>query len=174
MDVAYFVPADDVEAAEAAARPGGPLGWPHVTGFRRVGIFRREPVTVQLGPAWPGFAARGYEPTVLLGTLEELLTGRPFDDVANDPRWGAAPAPESGEEDRGVVTVTDSLRDALAAASDERLAEVAAPWSRTEELRQDGWGDVPVAEHAESLRRLRDLARRASSAGSRLYCYYDL
>ena len=58
----------DAAAAAAAARPGGPLGRPAVTGTRRTGLFRREPVTVELGPAWPGFTTRGREPTVLMGT----------------------------------------------------------------------------------------------------------
>ncbi len=53
-------------AAAAAARPGGPR--PAVTGTRRTGPFRREPVTVELGPAWPEFTTRGREPTVLMGT----------------------------------------------------------------------------------------------------------
>ena len=29
---------------------------------------RREPVSVELGPAWPGFTTRGREPTVVMGT----------------------------------------------------------------------------------------------------------
>ncbi|WP_176445558.1 hypothetical protein [Blastococcus mobilis] len=178
MDLAYFTVPGDADATEAGARPGGPLGWPYVTGQRRVGLFRREPMMAELGPACPGFTARGYEPTVLLATLEQLLTGRPFDEVTADPRWGADPSPDADEDkSRGVVSLTDSLRDALAAVSDAQLAEVAGRWSRTEELQQDGWKDVSVEDHAEFLRRLRDLARQATTAGHHLhhlYCYYEL
>lgn len=175
MDLAYFTAAGNADAAEAGARPGGPLGWPYLTGQRRVGLFRWEPVTAELGPACRGFAARGYEPTVLLATLEQLLTGRPFDEVTADPRWGADPSPAADEgKIRGVVSLTISLRDALAAVSDARLAEVAGRWSRTEELQQDGWEDVSVEEHLRFLRRLRDLARQGATTGHLLYCYYEL
>ncbi len=173
MDLAYFRAADDLEAAAAEARPGGPLGWPHVTGRRRVGLFRTEPVTAELGPAWPGFVARGYDPIVTLGTLEELLTGRPYEQVAEDPRWGAAPSPEPAGESSGVICVTDTLRDALAAASDDFLVEVAGPWSRTEELQQPGWEEVTAEEHLAFLHRLRDLAAAAGREGHRLHCYYE-
>lgn len=175
MDLAYFTAAGDADAAEAEARPGGPLGWPYPTGQRRVGLFRREPVTAELGQAYPGFAARGYEPTVLLATLEQLLTGRSFDEITADPRWGAATSPAAAEdENRGVVSLTDSLSDALAAVSDARLAEVAGRWSRTEELQQDGWEGVSVEEHLRFLRRLRELALQAATTGRLLYCYYEL
>ena len=174
IDLAYFAAASDVEAGEAERRPGGPLGWPHVSGTRRVGLFRKEPVMAELGPAWPGFAVRGYDPMVTMGTLEALLTERPYDEVTVDPRWGGAPSPEPAEEDRGVVSLTHTLRDALAAASDDLLLEVAGPWSRTEELRQEGGDDVEVADHVAFLRRLRELARSAVAHGHGLYCYYEL
>jgi len=143
IDYSYFVAPGDADAAAAGTGPGGPLGRPVVTGSRRTGWFRREPVTVELGPAWPGFTTRGWEPTVLMGTLEELLTGRPYDDVAADPRFAAAPGSDPAdaddtEADDVVVALTDTLRNALAAASDRRLSEVAASWSRTEELQQAG------------------------------------
>ncbi len=109
------------------------------------------------GPAWPGVQTRGWEPTVLLGTLEELLAGRPHDD-----------------DDDGVVSLTDTLRDALAATPDQRLGEVAAAWVRTEDLRQPGWEDTPLEEHVGFLRRLRDLARGAVADGHRLYYLYQL
>ena len=125
----------------------------------------------ELGPAWPGLAVRGYDPMVTMGTLEALLTDRPYDEVTADPRWGGAPGP--ADEDSGVVSLTDTLRNAIAAASDEALAAAAEPWSRTEELRQDG-DDVPVADHLDFLRRLRELARTAVADGHGLYCYYEL
>ncbi len=172
IDHTYFAAPGDGDAAAAAARPGGPLGRPAVTGTRRTGLFRREPVTVELGPAWPGFTTRGWEPTVLMGTLEELLTGRPYDDVAADPRFAASPG--SDLDDDGVVTLTDTLRDALAATSDQRLTEVAGSWSRTEELQQTGWEDTPLEEHVGFLHQLRALARDALTDGHRLYCHVEL
>ncbi len=62
---------------------------------------------------------------------------------------------------------------ALAAASDESLAQVVGPWSRTEELQQPGWEEVTAEEHLAFLHRLRDLAAAAGREGHRLHCYYE-
>ena len=48
VDDTYFAASGD---AAAGARTGGPLGRPVVTGSRRTGLFRREPVVVELRPA---------------------------------------------------------------------------------------------------------------------------
>jgi len=165
-DQVYFAAAGDAEAAEALVRPGGPLGWPEVVGHRRVGFLRKEPVVTELGPAYDGFAVGGYDPVVTMGTLESLLTGRDHDSVAADPRQGGTVSPDP-PEGRLVVTLTDALRDALAAADDARLDGVARAWGETEELT-----DVPTASHLDFLRRLRALARTASESGERLYCYW--
>lgn len=170
IEYVYFRAQDDDAAAAAERRPGGPLGLPEVTGSRRTGLFRREPVVTELGPAHEGFAVRLYDPMVTMGTLEALLTGRGYDDVVDDPRQGGAPSDDDPPEDRGVITLTDPLRDALAGADDERLAAVAGPWGQTEEL-QDS---VPDEDHAAFLRRLRDLARAAEAHGDRLYCWFTL
>lgn len=175
IDVAFFSAPDDEAAQDAERRPGGPLGWPQVTGHRKTGLFRKEPVLTELGPAYDGFAARGYDPVVHMGTLEELLTGRAFDTIMDDPRaGGSAGDGNDAPESNSVVTITDSLRDALASADDDRLAEVVVPWSRTEELQHPGWEDVGVADHLAFLRDLRDVAVRARAAGHRLYCYFAL
>ena len=171
LDVAFFRAANDEEAAVAEARPGGPLGWPHVVGTRKRGMFRREPVIEELGPAYDGFTQRGYDPMVNMGTLEELLTGRAYDDITEEPRWGHAVSER--EEMGAVLALTDALQEALSRASDERLRDVAVPWSRTEELSMPGWEDVSVDEHAAFLRRLRDLAVAATRDGQRLYCYFS-
>ena len=89
--------------------------------------------------------------------------------MAADPRFAASAGSDLDDDD--VVTLTDTLRDALAATSDQRLTEVAAAWSRTGELRQIGWDDTTVDEHVGFLRRLRDLARAAAADGQRLYCH---
>lgn len=175
MDVAFFAAPDDQAALEAERRTGGPLGWPEVTGHRKTGWFRKEPVLTELGPSFKGFPAHGYDPVVNMGTLEELLTGRDFESIIEDPRSGGSPVEDDdAPEDHGVITLTDSLRDALADADDSRLAEVVGPWSRTEELQQPGWEDVTEAEQLEFLRALRDLSLSAKGAGHRLYCYFAL
>ncbi len=68
-----------------------------------------------------------------------------------------------------VTTLSDSLRDTLATATDAELAEVVLPWSQTEEFVLDGvWN---VQELTSALRDLAGLARRAQSSGQRLYCW---
>lgn len=172
IDLAYFAARDDESALEAERRLGGPLGWPQVTG-RKAGLFRKEPIATELGPAFDGFPARGYDPIVNLGRLEELLTGRDYEAIVEDPRSGGSPGDgDQAHEDHGVVTLTDSLRDALADADDSRLAELVGPWSQTEELQQPGWENVTQGEHLEFLWTMRGLARHAKDAGHRLYCYF--
>lgn len=108
----------------------------------------------------------GIDPVVQMGTLEELLTGRSAEDVAADERAGTDLAVRDGGE-RLVLTLTDGLSAALVTASDERLAEVAVPWSRTEEF----WGGADPDDLAGLLRDLAGLARRADAAGHRPYCW---
>lgn len=174
IDVAFFRAPDDQAASEAERRMGGPLGWPMVSGHRRTGWFRKEPIVTELGPAFNGFTARGYDPVVSMGTLEELLTGRDFESIMEDPRSGGSPSDNGQSSDgHGVITLTDSLRDALAGADGSRLAEVVRLWSRTEELQQPGWEDVSEAKHLEFICALQALALSAKDAGHRLYCYFS-
>ncbi|WP_162599738.1 hypothetical protein [Nocardioides solisilvae] len=134
----WFLAPDDASAA-AALTPGA-------TSYRTLADTRIDPV------------AQG-------GSLDELLTGRSFEQVAADPRWGARLAVGDGGE-RLVLTVTDALVDALAAADDARLAEVAVPWAATEEF----GGAVTPETLRVQLRLLADLARAARRAGGSLYC----
>ena len=145
-----------------------------VTGSRKTGIFRKEPIVETLGPAFDGFHARGYDPMVNMGTLEALLRGVEYESLQDDPRWGGSPTDDEPNEDRGVITLTDTLRDALASASDNDLRRAAEAWSDTEELRQPGWEDVAVEDHVEFLKRLRQLSVAARDRGDHLYCYFEL
>ncbi|MFB6724966.1 hypothetical protein ACFCV3_32615 [Kribbella sp. NPDC056345] len=109
---------------------------------------------------------KGIDPVVQLGTLEELLTNRPYDEVADDPRSGHVVAVRDHGA-RLVSTLTDSLATALAQASREDLERVAVPWSQTEEF----WGSADPEILADVLTDLADLARRAEANGERLYCW---
>lgn len=103
----------------------------------------------------------GVDPVVQLGPLEELLTGRPFDDVVvDDPHSGhTVESRDAGE--RLVCTLTDSLTTALAEASDEERQRIAEPWSQTEEF----WGEGNPQELAEVIGDLAGLALRAQANG---------
>jgi hypothetical protein len=106
---------------------------------------------------------KGLDPVVVMGKLEALLSGRPYDEVVDDPRSGELLA-MGGDGEVLVLTVTEGLRDGL--AEPRELDGVAAAWAEAEELR--GWDP---ADLAQVLRELHVLAREASSKGEQLYCW---
>nr|WSX75531.1 hypothetical protein OH826_17575 [Streptomyces sp. NBC_00899] len=109
---------------------------------------------------------KGADPYLLLGAVEAYLTGVPEDQVEADPRFcGLLSDPQ--HEGHWLVSLTDSLRDALAIATSGRLQEAASAWTRTD----DGAGQDEELM-ADFLRRLADLARDAGQRG--LYCGMSL
>lgn len=94
----YFAAASDEEAAAVIDRVGGPGSQAVVEAQppERKGIFGRQ----RARSPEPVFArdpelvihdtvsVKGIDPVVQQGTLEALLTGRPYDDVVEDPRSG--------------------------------------------------------------------------------------
>ena len=173
----YFSAPSDEAAASTIDRVGGPGSQAVLAPVvSKRGVFGRkssEPAPQFIDdeslPVFDTLSAKGIDPRVQLGTLEELLTGRAYDDVVADPRSGKDLASRDGGEGL-VLTITDSLAGALVAASDEQLAEVAMPWSQTEEF----WGQADPGDLAEFLRDLAALARRADAAGHRLYCWLSV
>ena len=140
----YFIASDDVDAVRVISGSGGP----GALGFET-------------------FPAKGIDPAVALGTLESLMTGRAYDEVTAAGRQ-CHPLTD-GDDDAVVVTVTDTLRDALAVAGAERLRRVAVPWAATDELA----GTTP-ATLGEALRQFAALARQALKQGHHLYCWWAL
>jgi len=112
---------------------------------------------------------KGIDPAVQLGTLEALLRGIAYAEVTAQPRHSMLIS-NPGAESRWVVTLTDTLRDALADATAEQLVQVAVPWSHTEEF--SGRGDADLL--ADLLGRFADLARNARARHDRLYCWMSL
>ncbi|WP_394159508.1 hypothetical protein [Galactobacter valiniphilus] len=108
----------------------------------------------------------GVDPIVELGTLESILSGRPYEEVEDDPRSGHLLA-DGGE--CWVVSLTDGAATALAAAQAPRCAEAAIAWSHTEELE----GANP-ADLAEVIGGLSGLATHAAARGWKLYCWMSL
>lgn len=132
----YFSAASDEAAAGVIDRAGGPGGPAVAPAPVKRGWFGRTsspPPLQDMGPAFDTVSAGGIDPVVMMGTLEELLTGRPYDEVINDPRSGHIVAIRD-EGQLLVVALTDALSQALAAASPQRLADVAVPWAATEEF----------------------------------------
>lgn len=108
---------------------------------------------------------KGVDPVIQMRTLEALLTGEQYDVIARRPRAGHLVA-ERGQEGPWVVTLTDELQAALAAAPRDQFAVAAASWSEDEEFHSQA--DPEAAAHF--LLELADLARQADRRGERLYC----
>ncbi|GAB6903540.1 hypothetical protein [Kineosporia succinea] len=173
MHCVYFAASTDEEAAATVHRAGGPGSQdvlvPAPREQRRT-WFRRQPgpgsaVAVDESlPVFDSVPARGLEPALQMGSLEELLTERPLL-PEDEPRRGEVLAERDGG--RLVVPVTDRLRDALASSTGDQLEEVADAWLRT--------GEFDDAEVLGSvLPSLAELARRAQEHGHHLYCWMSL
>lgn len=106
---------------------------------------------------------KGADPYLILRTVEAHLTGVSEEQVEADPRFCEL-LNDPEYDGPWLVSLTDTLRDALAAAAAERLLETATAWTHTE----DGGGQAP-GPLADFLGRLADLAR-GSGARRRLYC----
>jgi hypothetical protein len=140
----YFVAADDTVAARVVAGSGGPES----IGFDTL-------------------YAKGIDPAVTLGTLESIMTGCSYDAVTDQPRH-CHPITDASQE-AFVVTVTDTMRDALAHADAGHLSTTAHTWARTDELR-----GVAAEDLLKLLEAFAALARRAVEHGQRLYCWWSL
>ncbi|MET9658978.1 hypothetical protein [Streptomyces sp. NPDC006510] len=119
----------------------------------------------------PLLRVKGIDPYVQLGRAESVLSGTPYDDVTSLPRFNRLLSPPE-DESRWLVTLTDELRDALAAARPGGFTAVAEAWSRIEEFA----GEFPSGEPAGFLAKLADLAAeaRARTEPHRLYCLLSL
>jgi hypothetical protein len=142
----YFAASSDEVATATIDLPGGPAA--------------------DSGGSFDMVSGNGIDPVVQMGTLEALLTGRGYDEIAQRHVPSAIVV---SREDGGrlVVRLTGELQAALSHADDARLAVVAVPWSQTEEF----WGQGDPADAASWLGELAGLARRATTRRERLYCW---
>ncbi|MDL4773164.1 hypothetical protein [Actinomadura xylanilytica] len=149
MIIEYYIAKDDAEAA--CVEPG--MGGPERQGFDTL-------------------SAKSIDPCVALGTLESILTGRSFDEILADPRQCGSldDSEEMGVVEASAVTVTDTLRDALASANVPRLQDVAKVWADTDELS----GVVTPEVLGDFLKMFSDFAHGAVEKGERLYCWWTL
>jgi hypothetical protein len=111
--------------------------------------------------------AKNIGPDLIIGKLESILTGVPIDSIATDPRMCRVVADPEGAP---IVTVTDSLRNALATLPPDDRPQVAEQWSRIE----DFLGLFPVDFLNLMLRQLAELATGASARDHHLYCRWSL
>jgi hypothetical protein len=157
----YFAASTDDIAASTIDWVGGP-SLPGKAAKR--GLFRR-------GPSPEPFRAvgmKGIEPTVQMATLEALLTGRALDE--NLQKTMGLTIAERDRGERVVVRLTDTLKAALAHATDEELDVAVDRWAQTEEF----WGQGDPAILRPQVRELAEIARNAAQQGLRLYCWVSL
>ena len=148
----YFAAPSDEVAATVVDRIGGPGSSAHAAAPAAFSTVR----------------APGVDPVVLMGTLEQLLTGRSFEEILDDPTSGPVVARDGGA--RAVIRLTTSLATALAEVEDRRVGSVALLWSHTREF----WGRGDPVALATLLRSLASLGREAREEGSSLYCWVCL
>ncbi len=151
MLTSYFVAPDDEQAAQVIDWPSGPV----------------EPAGDAEGQdAFPVVDTK-IEPVVTLTKLAEILSGTPYDELAADKRISTLLA-QKDEYEVLVLTVSDSVKAALAGASDEDLVRAAGPWSQIEEFH----GLVDPDDLLEVMRELGLLARQAVDSGHSMYVWW--
>jgi hypothetical protein len=154
----YFIAPGDEAAAATIDWVGGPSKPPEGRG-----LIRRR----QSSSPYPTLPLAGIEPTTMMGKLEELLTGRSFDEILADPSGHQVAIRDGGE--RIVWALTDNLQNALSNADAARLREVAAPWTAPDDFY--GPIDADAARASEALLALAALVRAGKQEGQRLYCW---
>jgi hypothetical protein len=144
----YFRAEDDLTAALAADRPGGPLAGDG-TG----------------AGAFDGVVARGIDPVVSLGQFVAHLRGVPWTPDLVD----AQEIVRSSVTEAWVERLGQPARDWLADAADDLLPEIVVKWSHVEEVAAGV--ETDEAQLLSLVTDLVGLARRARSAGEQLYCW---
>lgn len=152
----YFAAPDD----DAAAATIDWVGGPSQPGKKRR-LLRRE----SMPEPFAVVDMKGVEPTVQMGSLEEILTGRPYDEVIADPTGDVIASRDGGE--RVVVRLTETLQEALAEATEAQLVEAVERWAQTEEF----WGQGDPAILRPEVEQLAGLARTSVQQDTRLYCW---
>jgi hypothetical protein len=169
----YFAAPSDAEAAnQIDGGPGGRMA-PSPALQEAMRTRDREAIRLAMRPKLRSgetgllvLATKGIDPAVQMATLEGLLTGQSFDDIIGGPRSAHVLA-ERDDGEQLVVTITDELQAALAAASTVQLTDVSRPWSKTDEF----YGHTEPQALTHFLLELADLAREAERLGQRLYCW---
>jgi hypothetical protein len=166
----YFVAPSDETAALTIDRFGGPGMRPKVpaaTLLRRA-LRRNREDGIREEPVYPTVALKNIDPVVQMGTLEEILTGRTFEEILGVGGGGVIAERNGGEQ--LVIKLTSELTNALATLPAEKAKSVGLAWSQTEEF----GGLVPSRDLTLIVLDLADLARRARAAEEQLYCWLCL
>ncbi|MFF4709675.1 hypothetical protein ACWC4D_39950 [Streptomyces sp. NPDC001288] len=143
----YFSAADDQAALAVAERAGGPAE-----------------------AALDVVFLKNIDPVVAIAQLEAILTDCTYEEASQRPRAGQLlSSPE--DEGRFIISVSDTLAEALAEATRADLERVAESWSITAELQQS---KVDAFNALDVLEALAGLAQRARAADMHLYCWWSI
>lgn len=120
---------------------------------------------------WPTLMSKGID-TIKLGTLSQILAGRPVDDVNTVATFMLdAIVDQSSEDGPWVHRVPDDLTAAIAALDDATADRVARQWAATDEFRLDRWPEDAVREYLHDLVKH---AQRACAEGKSLLLWMCL
>src|SRR3989454_11477578 len=123
----YFMAPSTDAAASVLDWTGGPA---HPPGGKRSLLRRSQPAPA----AYEVVSLPGVEPTVTVGQLDALLTGRSITDVIHDTDRKPIASADGGE--RMVIPLGPRFEDAIAAIRNDEVPELARQWSQAEEF----WG----------------------------------
>jgi hypothetical protein len=116
--------------------------------------------------AYDVIVADRIEPVVILGQLDALLRGVPYQELARAGD-GTEIIAAGDDGERLVVRLPDAFRDALVGADVAGFPSLAAEWAQIEEF----WGAADPGDLEAGMLRLRGLAERARSRSHHLYCW---
>jgi hypothetical protein len=149
----YFCAPSDAAAASALDRVGGPS---------------QPAAGPSPSPPFDSFQSKGLDPYVIIGKLEEALTGQDYLVITAGSHYGRMVA-KLGAQGPWVVKVSSPLQAALSLAGRDQLVRAAAEWSQAEEL-----AGASPEEMTGVMEELSDLARRATAKDEHLYCWVCL
>jgi hypothetical protein len=145
------------------------------------GLFLAQPEAVEAWhlegltpPDWPALEFKRLE-TVKLGTLEAILTQRPYESIDQDDLHNDAGS--AGDEGPWLSRVRGSLVSALADLQTEQLESAAAAWADTDEFKlqpRDKPSRRDIDELAGLLAEMSRLARLSRESGNPMYLMMSL
>ena len=144
----YFVASDDEEAVRTIDWVGGPTCPPD-------GV-----------EAPPALGLEWIEPFVVLGQLEECVTGRSYAEISRSFATKIIANRDDGE--RLVIRVDDAFVADLSASGRATLELAASKWSTIEELQ---WLSIPLTDLTHIVISLAALSLEAAKRSHHVYCW---
>jgi len=120
---------------------------------------------------WPTLASKGID-TIKLGTLSQILAGRPVDDINTVAAFMLnGVLDEASEDGPWVYQVPNDLTATIAAIDQTTTDQIAREWAATEEFKLSRWPADVVRQY---LHDLIAYAMRARADGKSLLLWMSL